>query len=415
MKIAFVNQPMDGIIPPIQNSIGIWTYQVVQQMGQHADIIVYAKRMQTQKAWQGEHGTTFRFIAAIPNRLVNPISSLISRIVNNPVKPFFSSNLFFLEYCVQVALDLRREKCDVIHVHNFSQFATIIRWFNPKAKIVLHMGCEWLSQLDEKMIERRLQKVDLVLGVSEFITDKVRHRFPNLAYKCKTVFNGVDVDYFVSEAQNDADKQDLQLLFVGRVSPEKGIHTLLDALPTIAEKFPNIQLHIVGSIGALPLEYIIGLSEGIDVSKLEAFYAEGADYLSLLKQRIPEHLADRVTFTGAIPHANVLHHYRSSDILINPSLSEAFGMSLVEAMASETAVIATRVGGMPEIIVEGETGLLIEQDNSQALAEAIIQLLGDDDLRTNMGKKGRKRARELYDWRSISNHLLTLYRERQDG
>ena len=84
-------------------------------------------------------------------------------------------------------------------------------------------------------------------------------------------------------------------------------------------------------------------------------------------------------------------------------------MSLVEAMASETAVIATRVGGMPEIVIEGETGLLIEQDNPKALADAIIQLLGNEALRASMGIKGRERARELYDWRAISDSLLTLY------
>jgi len=92
----------------------------------------------------------------------------------NVKRPLFASKLFYLTYVLQVARDLKREKCDIVHLHNFFQFVPIIRAFNPKIKIVLHMHCEWLTQLDRTMIENRLRKVDLIIGCSEYITEKAR-------------------------------------------------------------------------------------------------------------------------------------------------------------------------------------------------------------------------------------------------
>ena len=85
-------------------------------------------------------------------------------------------------------------------------------------------------------------------------------------------------------------------------------------------------------------------------------------------------------------------------------------MSLVEAMASELPVVATRIGGMVEIVQEGETGCLVEKDDPEAIATAVIQLLDDEQLRTTMGQNGRQRVRELFDWKQITARLLSLYR-----
>ena len=75
----------------------------------------------------------------------------------SPKRPFFSSNFVALEYILPIALDLRRNQVDIVHLQNFSQFVPIIRAFNPRIKIVLHMRCEWLSLLDREMIEPRIQ------------------------------------------------------------------------------------------------------------------------------------------------------------------------------------------------------------------------------------------------------------------
>jgi glycosyltransferase involved in cell wall biosynthesis len=96
-------------------------------------------------------------------------------------------------------------------------------------------------------------------------------------------------------------------------------------------------------------------------------------------------------------------------VLINPSFSESFGMSLVEAMASGKPVVATRVGGMTEIVDDGQCGVLVPRGDPHALADAILRVVSSDETRRQMGRSGRERAVSLYSWSQIAARMLTLY------
>jgi len=187
-------------------------------------------------------------------------------------------------------MDLRSRQFDVVHVINFSQFIPLIRALNPKSRIILHMECEWLTQLHEPNIERRLRKTDLVVGCSDFITNKIRDRFPFTHNICHTVHNGVDTDLFISGDGNHKSEKDTKhrLLFVGRGSPEKGIHVLLDALRIIITDDPSVQLQMVGSFGSKPpKEFIVSVSDDPKVHDLEPYY--DGDYRSVLNQSTLHH------------------------------------------------------------------------------------------------------------------------------
>lgn len=327
----------------------------------------------------------------------------------NPKRPFFASRSYFLGYIWQIARELRKQRCDVVHIPNYSQFVPIIRALNPNIKIILHMHGEWLTQLDGEMTKRRLSQADLIVGCSDFITETIRHRFPHLSDCCETVVNGVDVARFtpLPDREQLRKKEEKRLLFVGRVSPEKGVHTLLEAFPQVANHFPQAQLDIVGPIGSCSKEVIVALSDDPRVKALSAFYP--GNYLLHLQQRIPEDLKQHVTFKGGIPHAELADHYRNADIVVNPALSEASGISLLEAMSAEIPVIGSRIGGIPINVDEGKTGLLVEPDDSTALAAAIIKLLSDDALRSEMGKAGRRHVLNRFTWDRVVASLLHLY------
>lgn len=412
MKVAFVNQPMDGVLPAHQNSIGIWTYQVANRIASDHEIIVYAKQMRTQKKQKLLNRVQYFFIPAIPNRVWDKIAKFFGR-VQITKNPFFASTWYYLDYIIFVALHARKQGCEIIHIHNFSQFAPVIRRLNPQAKIVLHMNCEWLSQLDPDLVASRLEKIDLILGSSNYITEKIKRRFPQFSHRCQTIYNGVDAARFTSnehqarEIKKHANPK--HILFVGRVSPEKGVHTLLDAFPQIAERFAKVQLNIVGHIEALPRNYIVALSDEPDVQNLAAIYDDGSHYSQYLQRRIPQNLATQVHFHGGMSHEQVISHYHQTDVLVNPSYSESFGMSLVEAMASEKPVVATRVGGMQEIVSEGETGFLVPRGDSTALAKAIIELLDNEELQLTMGKAGRQRVLDLFSWDQVAKALIKRY------
>jgi glycosyltransferase involved in cell wall biosynthesis len=123
-------------------------------------------------------------------------------------------------------------------------------------------------------------------------------------------------------------------------------------------------------------------------------------------------VAQRVSVRDPLPHPELAEHYRRADIFIAPSVwNEPFGMVIVEAMASGLPVIATRGGGIPEIVRDGETGLLTERGNAAELAEAINYLLKHDEVRRAMGRAGRKRAVEMFGWDKISEPLFEVYQE----
>jgi glycosyltransferase involved in cell wall biosynthesis len=112
-----------------------------------------------------------------------------------------------------------------------------------------------------------------------------------------------------------------------------------------------------------------------------------------------------VQFEGAVPHERLPAYYASADVLVGPSVvdedgtSEAFGMVFAEAMASGCPVVATRVGGIPDVVEDGESGLLVPQRDSAALAEATLAVLQDGTLRARMGAAGVARARDRFDQR----------------
>ena len=407
MKIAFVNQPLDMLIPPYQNSIGIWTYKVAPQVAKSQDVLVYGKRNNLQKSWNGQKDVSYHFMQpVIPNKIM---LNQLGKLRRDDKLPLYASRLYYGDYASQIGLSLRKEKAQVIHIHNFTQFVPIIRTLNPKAKIVLHMNCEWLNQLDYGVMEQRIEQSDLILGSSNYIAELARQRYPHYADRCNTIYNGVDTDIFAPEVNNGADAaaKEKRLLFVGRVSPEKGIHDLIEAFCLVAEKCPEAVLDIAGPIGALPSEFIVGVSDDPLVAGLARFYHE--DYGETLQKMVPEHLKNRVNFLGGMGQSELVKHYRNTAVLVNPSYSESFGMSLVEAMACEKPVVATRAGGMVEIVGDGRAGRLVDRGDIPALADAIVGLLADDALRARMGKAGRLDVIDRFSWPQVAKRLIAHY------
>jgi glycosyltransferase involved in cell wall biosynthesis len=430
-KIALVNQPFGKIILPWTgegSSIDIWIYEVARRLARCCDVLVYASMDRHQKKVEYDQGVKYRRISTAFDKWYEYMSYAADKMernlglrnlrhalfYRNVKRPLFASSLYYLIYALQIAEDLRRERCDIVYIPNFSQYVPIIRAFNPETRIVLHMQCEWLTQLDPAIIEPRLRQADLILGCSEYITEKIRHAFPQFANRCQTAYNGVDTYYFSSANNGSHAKKDgaQRLLFAGRVSPEKGVHVLLNAFKKVVELYPEAQLEIVGSQWQLPYEFYVALSDDSKTSDLASFY-KGSSSLSyfnhLQRQCLSLDIAKNVTFTGFSPHRQVVNNYRGADVLVCCSYNEAFCMPISEAMASELPVVATRVGGIPEIVIDRKTGLLVELGDDSELADAILRLISDDDLRKSLGKAARKRVVEHFSWEKTVDNLLLLY------
>jgi spore coat protein SA len=423
-RIAFISQGLGRIVPPVaEGSISIWTYETARHLS-HAHSVILIEFGQTLlRPYASQHeGAEYVFLPTAWNRIINGVYKRTSGFVRRfwsqkkqLLRPPYASIFHNLGYCLHAAWQVRRWSARIIHLHNFSQFVPVVRILNPRARVVLHMNCEWLSQHDSVMIARRLKSADAVICCSGHVRRKLLQRFPAMESKAHIVYNGGNVERFVPSIESVLvnPPAPLRILFVGRISPEKGVHLLVSAFVLMASRFPTAELHLVGSIGSLSADFLVALSDDPNVRSLEPLCR--GDYLANIKGRIPENLHSRVIFHGSQSHDQLQEHYRKATIFVISSLSDAFPLTVVEAMAAGLPVVGSAVGGIPEAVQHETTGLLVAPNNPEALAEGLSRLLGDSELRGRMAKAGRERALRCFSYKAIADQLSAVYSRIEGG
>lgn len=409
MKVAFVSQPFDLVLPPEQTSIGIWTHEVARRLASENEIRVYARRP------RGIDPTAVpsfvHLVGCAPMRVWNKASQFWAR-VRGEGDPFFARQIYACDFLVRVIAGLRRFRPDVVHLQNFPQYAAAIRKALPESAIVLHMHCDWLAELDIAAMARSVAAVDVVAGCSSHVTGRAQTRFGRKDLPCFVLPNGTSVDAIARPRKVTTGRK---VVFVGRVSPEKGVHTLLEAWPQVVGAYPDARLEIIGPAAATPREFLVDLSDDARVRDLARFYPGGqhfsGSYEAMLKALIPQDLRHTVVFAGHQPHARIAERLRDAALLVNPSLSESFGMSLIEAMAAGTPVVASRVGGMPEVVEATGGGVLVEPDEPAILARAINASLARPDLGDERGRQASRKVAELFSWPRIARRASELHEE----
>lgn len=398
-KVAFVTNPLDS---SFKSSISIIILELAKRLKNEFDIAVYTSRGGPNI---DPPGMKVRRLSAGPDRFMRRFTGRL-RPLYTLKRPFFSSLLYYPSYAVQLALDLRRLGPDIAHINNFTQFAPVVKALNPGMKLVLHVHNEWLSQLDRQTMESRLASIDLVVCCSDYITSRTREAFPAHAPRVRTLHNGVDCSRF---SQVTPSRGDRRLICVGRISPEKGLHVIIEAFNTIAPRHPGLELHLVGQERITPREFLVDLSVEDTVRSLAAFYP--GSYQKRIHGMLSPGLSKRVFFTGHVSHSEMMARYSDAHIFINASFYESFGMPVAEAMACGLPVVATRVGGVPEIVEDGVSGLLVRPGDPAGLGKAIELLIKDRGLREKVAAAGRERVKELFSWDRIAGTLAGYYRE----
>ena len=413
MKVVFVCQHFDEVLPPRQNSIGIWTYEVARRLAAGNEVTIIAPRPRSEPLRCDIDGLNVQFLTCAPVRLWGAASRLWNYVW--PRSPLFTRSYYAIDFLMQAVRRIRELEPDVVHLQNFPQYAPVIRRAAPNATIVLHMHCDWLVQLDLREMMEAVAACDTVVGCSSHVTDAARRRLSTCVgdkVRFAVLPNGAPVERLASvRTQRSLAK----VLFVGRVSAEKGVHTLIEAWPKVVAAHPEARLDIVGPPSETPREFLVDLSEDPDVAGLSRFYdranAYNGSYNAALRAMVPPHLGHTINFVNSEPYERVLDRYAGASLLVNPSFSESFGMSLVEALATGTPVIATRVGGMPEIVEWTGGGLIVEKNDPDMLADAINRLLADPGQAAAFGRRGGQRVAERYSWSRIAELTASIYQQ----
>ena len=417
LKIAIIFMPINTIRPPVSlNSVAssgdLVMDEIARRLARSHDVIAFCARGEDQQKFERFDGVEYRRMSTwLDRRLLH--RQKLRRLFDlagtrNGAQPIFNSSLWFRHFIEQVIRDRSLQDCDVVHIMNISQFVPVVRARLPNTRIVLHMHCQWLEQLDEAMIEQRIKAADLVLGVSDFIAAGVRRRFPALAQRCSHVYTGADIGLFARPTGIRPNPK--QLLYVGRLAPEKGVHVLLDAFHLVLAQHPDAHLELIGPDRVFPLETLFPGCHDPHLLEIEPYFRPGA-YAQLLRGKVSEFPASSISFrNNGVKFSELVPHYHAASIFAFPSVcEEACPLPPIEAMASRVPVVATRDGPLPEIVEDGRTGLLVARSDARGLADAILQLLANPDQREAMAEAGFKRASAMFSWDRIAEDLLEKY------
>jgi L-malate glycosyltransferase len=276
-------------------------------------------------------------------------------------------------------------KPDIFHAHFLSSYGLIGALTNFHPYYVSVWGTDIFqfpqkNPLNRKLIEFTLNRADEICSTSH-VMGKETNKYTNKDINI-TPF-GVDLDVFKPMPKED--KHVIQVGIVKALSDKYGIGTLIKAFKRVHEKHPNTELVIVG--GGPQLDDYKILAEELGIR-------------------------NKVKFTGRIPNNEVPKFINQMDIFTVPSRDqESFGVAAVEAMACGVPVVVTHVGGLPEVVVEGETGFIVPKEKPDKLAAAICKLIENKEERLKIGRNGVEHVQKEYDWYENASRMEKLYQQ----
>ncbi len=298
---------------------------------------------------------------------------------------------FFASYSI-----IRKEQINMLHAHWIlpQGFVSVFlkKMFKIPLLVTVH-GSDLFplkNRLFKKLQHFVMKNADNVTVNSIATRNELLKRFSEHSSKVKVIPMGVDSSLFKKRKIEKPKKyaKNKILLFVGRLSDQKGLQYLIDSMQDISRYDSRIKLLIIGS----------------------------GPYEKTLRERARSKGVEEYTkFLGPMPNSDIARYYNFADIFILPSLStktgtEALGLSLLEAMASGCAVIGTKVGGIPFAIKDGYNGLLVKQKDHHDLSHAIITLLKDKKKSQKLGNNAAEFVKKNYSWDKISKDFTKIYK-----
>lgn len=285
---------------------------------------------------------------------------------------------------------IQEKKIDIVHTHNQGPqfYGAIAGKLSGKAVIHTKHGQNVVNSHRRYYLDRFSSFfTDKIVTVSDDARDICLRQLKIPEKKVVTVLNGVDIEKFHCFTDKAQFQQGRPFVIgtVGRLASEKNHSCLLDACTRLADRKINFQLKIVGD----------GPLKNMLINKCKKL-----------------NLQDHVDFVGSRLDIPVIMN--EFDLFVLPSLTEGVSLTLLEAMSCELAVVATNVGGTPEVVVDGETGFLVPSNSPDQLADSIFSSLISPQRRLEMGRAGRARVVTTFSLTQVAEKYLSFYRELLD-
>ena len=294
---------------------------------------------------------------------------------------------------------LFRERVEIIHTHWLIPqgfLGALVHCFTGIPHVATVHGSDLAfirkSTVLTKICPFIIRNSDAVTVNSGYTRHQLISLVPGSDCKIRIIPMGVDLKSFHEHLPANEMKKPQQeriILSVGRLIELKGTRYLIEAMPVVIRAVPDAKLVIIGT---------------------------GPEEERLVKRVRELSLVDHVQFLGMIRHDQLIPYYQGADVFVLPSITidgmtEGLGVVLLEAMASGCPVIGSNVGGIPDIIDDGENGFLVPERDSTQIAERIVRLLLDAELRVTFRKNGYAKVDESFSWDRISDQFATVYQQ----
>ncbi|HYM82216.1 MAG TPA: glycosyltransferase family 4 protein [Candidatus Limnocylindria bacterium] len=336
-------------------------------------------------------------LAAFARRPVRYTSTLLSVVRRNwGSARYLSGGLAFFPKAVYWADRMANEGVDHVHAH-FASHPAAVAWVIHRLSGIPYSFTAHGSDLhrDRHMLRDKVADAEFVVAISSYNRQVILDECgPQADPKVVVIHCGVDLDAFHPErasAKQNGHPPALDVLCIGTLHEVKGQTYLIEACRQLAERGHQVACHLIG---------------------------DGEDQQQLVRQARQAGIADRVHFLGRLDQREVREALRRADVLAAPSVPthngrrEGIPVALMEGMASGVPSVGSRISGIPELIEDGESGLLVEPRDAKGLADALERLLRDPQLRRRLGAAGRAKVEREFDLRKSAASLSRRFASR---
>jgi len=293
----------------------------------------------------------------------------------------------YLLYLPVVKMLVKKIRPEIVHAHFVSSYGLVGACLGFHPLLISVWGTDIIdfprrSRIHRWLVRYSLNKADVITATSQMLSEAVAG-FVRGNDKTFVVPFGVDLDRFYPRIES-VDREIITIGTVKTLAPKYGIEYLIRAFAIVGKKYENVKLVIVG--------------DGSLRGKLENLATE-------------LNCSEKIDFVGKVPNERVRKYLSAMDIFVTPSVSESFGVAVVEASACGLPVIVSDIGGLSEVVLNKKTGLRVPPKDPDAIAKAIIFLIENPQLREKWGNEGRRFVSEHYNWIENAAQMEKLYKK----
>lgn len=315
----------------------------------------------------------------------------------------FRGELGYFLMVPEVRRIIKKLKPDIINAHYASGYGTTARLINIKPLVLSVWGSDvydfpYKSPIHAWLVRKNLRAANTIASTSYCMADQTRKVLGDLKIDIPITPFGVDMSAYKNAVKLTVNNDRLVIGTVKTMADKYGIDILIQAFALLKNKLVRTHPEVAEK---LELRLVGGGPKLDELKKL-------ADTLGILKV---------TTFVGQVPHEIVPEELAKMDIYVALSRldSESFGVAIIEAGAAYRPVVVSDVGGLPEVVINHETGIVVPRENPEAAAEALEKLVLDPSLRIEMGVSGKTHVQEAYNWDACVKTMEQVFKQTLDS